>query len=172
MIPMTRGSGLPQADRVGVFSLRKQDFLDKRLGRTTTFVMKTASGAGDTRKLWIALGCLVCLPLGLSTGCSTGRTEASAVAFSTPCQLVLLNNNAVYFGRLSGWGTSNPVLSDVFFVNTTTNPETHQVSQALVRRNREPHHPDKMYLNPSQVMFVEPVATDSKAVQLIGEASK
>ncbi len=136
------------------------------------FVTKTASGTENTRKRGIALGGLVCLLVGLSTGCSSGKTDGSAVAFSTPYQLVLLNNNAVYFGRLSGWGTSNPVLSDVFFVSTTTNPETKQVSQALVRRNREPHHPDKMYLNPSQVMFVEPVATDSKVAQLIGEASR
>ena len=136
------------------------------------FVKNTARGTGDTGKLWIALGCLILVLVGLSTGCSTGKAEGSVVAFSTPYQLVLLNNNAVYFGRLSGWGTSNPVLSDVFFVSTTTNPETKQVSQALVRRNREPHHPDKMYLNPSQVMFVEPVAADSKVAQLIGEASK
>jgi len=136
------------------------------------FDITTANRTRNTQKLWIALGCMVGLLMGLAGCSSSTKTEGGPVSFSTPYQLVLLSNNSVYFGRLSGWGTSSPVLTDVFYVVTNTNPDTKLVSTALVKRSKEPHHPDKMYLNPSQVVFVEPVGPDSKVFQLINDASK
>jgi hypothetical protein len=78
----------------------------------------------------------------------------------------------VYYGRLSGWGTSNPVLTDVFYIMSKTNPDTKQVSNVLIKRGKELHGPDRMYLNPNQIILVEPVGPDSKVAQLITEASK
>jgi hypothetical protein len=37
------------------------------------------------------------------------------------------------------------------------------------RRHRM-HEPDRMYLNPSQIVFVETVGTNSKVAQLIAQA--
>jgi len=119
---------------------------------------------------WTALGCLVCLLL--AAGCSSGgRAESYPVTFWTPYQLVLLSNNSVYFGKLEGWGTPNPVLTDVFYVTNVTNPETRQASSMLVRRSKEAHAPDKMYLNAGQVVFVEPIAPGSKVAKLIDDAN-
>ena len=122
----------------------------------------------------IVLGCLAILILLLSTGCATpARTEAAqAVTFSTPYQAVVLINNSVYYGKLSGWGTSNPVLTDVYYIMSKTDPDTKKVSNVLIKRGKELHGPDKMYLNPSQIILVEPVGADSKVAQLIAEASK
>ena len=103
----------------------------------------------------------------LIAGCSH-----SAVKFPTPYQAVLLSNNSVYYGKLSGYGTPNPVLTDVYYIMTKTDPDTKQVTNILVKRGKELHGPDRMYLNPSQIVFVEPVGTDSKVAQLIDEASK
>jgi hypothetical protein len=64
------------------------------------------------------------------------------------------------------------VLTDVFYVVTQTNPETKQVSNVLVKRGKELHGPDRMYLNPNSIVFVEPVGTDSKVAQLISEATQ
>ena len=135
--------------------------------------MSFASGKQDYFKLWIALGCLVGLLL-LSTGCAMPpKTEAAqAVTFSTPYQAVVLINNSVYYGKLSGWGTSNPVLTDVFYIVSKTDPEKKTVSNVLIKRGKELHGPDRMYLNPSQIILVEPVGTDSKVAQLIAEANK
>ena len=134
--------------------------------------MMTASRKQNYLKLWIALGCLAGLLLLLSTGCAApGKTE-QAVAFSTPYQAVVLINNSVYYGKLTGWGTSNPVLTDVFYILSKTDPDTKTVSNVLIKRGKELHGPDRMYLNPNQVILVEPVGTDSKVAQLIAEAGK
>ena len=94
------------------------------------------------------------------------------VSFPTPYQAVLLGNNSVYFGKLSGYGTPNPVLTEVFYIVSQADPQTKQVKNMLVKRGKELHGPDRMYLNPGQIIFVEPVGTDSKVAQLISEASK
>ncbi len=123
-------------------------------------------------KPWILLG-LVCLALVLLMGCSSmGTAGAAPEAFATPYQAVVLINNSVYYGKLSGWGTSNPVLTDVFYIVSKTDPDTKQVSNVLIKRGKELHGPDRMYLNPTQVILVEPVGTDSKVAQLITEANK
>jgi len=101
-----------------------------------------------------------------------GTTANTAVSFATPYQAVLLSNNSVYFGKLSGYGTSNPVLTDVFYILTQTDQQTKQVKNVLVKRGKELHGPDRMYLNPNSIVFVEPVGTDSKVAQLISEANQ
>ncbi len=118
---------------------------------------------------WIALSLLMFVTLIVMSGCATPPT---AVTFTTPYQAVLLSNNSVYYGKLAGYGTSNPILTDVYYIVTQNNPETKQVTNVLVKRGKELHGPDRMYLNPSSVVLVEPVSTDSKVAQLIDEASK
>src|SRR5215472_371659 len=90
--------------------------------------------------------------------------------FDTSYQAVLLTNGSVYFGQLEGYGTKFPVLHDVFYVQSGTNPETKQVTNVLVKRGKELHAPDRMYLNPSQIILVEPVGANSKVAQLIAES--
>jgi hypothetical protein len=138
-----------------------------------TFAIVTGSRTQDSRKLWIALGCLGCLVLALGAGCSAGpKPDSVAVSFSTPYQAVLLINNSVYYGKLTGWGTPNPVLTNVFYIVSKTNPDTKEVANVLVKRGKELHGPDRMYLNANQIIFVEPVGPDSKVAQLINEANK
>jgi len=55
-------------------------------------------------------------------------------------------------------------------VVSLTNAETKKVSNALVKRGKELHDPDRMYINPNQILFVEPVGTNSKVPQLIAQA--
>ena len=65
---------------------------------------------------------------------------------------------------------AHPVLTDVFYVVSQTDPETKQVKSSLIKRGKEMHEPDRMYLNPSQIVFVETVGTkgtNSKVAQLI-----
>lgn len=94
-----------------------------------------------------------------------GRT----MKFDTPYQAVLLINGSVYFGQLEGYGSKFPVLRDVYYVQSGTNPETKQVTNVLVKRGKELHAPDRMYLNPNQIILVEPVGQNSKVAQLIQE---
>jgi hypothetical protein len=122
---------------------------------------------------WVVVGLLFCSVLVFFSGCSTSaRAGGNAVVFATTYHAVLLSNNSVYYGKLAGYGTSNPVLTDVYYIVSKTNPGTNQVTNVLVKRGKELHGPDRMYLNASQIVFVEPVGPDSKVAQLINEASK
>ena len=87
-----------------------------------------------------------------------------------PYQAVLLANGAVYYAKVQGYGTSNPVLIDVYYIVTQTNPETKQNNNVLVTRGKELHGPDHMYVNSNQLGFVEPVGPGSKVAQLIAES--
>jgi hypothetical protein len=93
-----------------------------------------------------------------------------AATFSTPYQAVLLTNGSAYFGKLEGYGTPRPVLTEVYYIATQTNPETKQSTNVLVKRGKELHEPDRMYLNPNQILCVEPVGEKSKVAQLIAQA--
>ena len=42
------------------------------------------------------------------------KLHRGSTTFATPYQAVLLNNGAVYYGNLAGYGTRHPMLTDVF----------------------------------------------------------
>jgi hypothetical protein len=94
---------------------------------------------------------------------------AGAPRFETQYQAVLLAGGQVYFGHLEGFGTPFPVLRDVFYVQSTVDPTTKNVSNILVQRGKEWHGPDRMYLNPGSIVLVEPVGADSQVAKLIAE---
>jgi small nuclear ribonucleoprotein (snRNP)-like protein len=95
-----------------------------------------------------------------------------SLKFDTSYQAVLLSNGNVYFGRLEGYGDQFPMLTDVFYIQSSLNPDTKQTVNVLVKRGKELHSPDRMYLNPSQIILVEPVGPNSKVMQLILEQRK
>ena len=98
-----------------------------------------------------------------------GRRASSDVKFLTEYQAVLLTNGSVYFGQLEGYGGPNAVLKHVYYIVTQTNTETKQTNNVLVKRGKELHEPDRMYLNPRHILFVEPVGPNPKVAQLIKE---
>jgi len=117
----------------------------------------------------ILQGSLVLFVICTMGGC---KSTSTLVTFPTLYQAVLLGNNSVYYGKLTGYGTPNPVLTDVFYIVSQTDPQTKLVKNVLVKRGKELHGPDRMYINPGQIIFVEPVGPDSKVAQLINEANR
>jgi ABC-type xylose transport system permease subunit len=117
---------------------------------------------------------LVILIVGLLVGGLGGWyfAHASAPRFDVPFQTVLLDSGQVYFGRISGLGTDYPVLRDVYYIQSTTNPETKQVSNVLIRRGNEWHGPDFTVVNARHIVMIEPVGANSKVAQLIAEQEK
>ncbi|HKD86218.1 MAG TPA: hypothetical protein VKB58_15825 [Terriglobales bacterium] len=140
--------------------------------------MSTAASSpveGGSQRRGIVLSGILCLMIGLFVGHFVTyhlMSRHHGMTFPTQYQAVLLSNGAVYYGKLAGYGTRNPVLSDVFYIVTKTDPETKQVSNLLVKRGKELHGPDRMYINASQIVMVEPVGADSKVAQLITEADR
>jgi hypothetical protein len=123
-------------------------------------------GIGTICTVGAIIGVLVLAAASFS--CSNSGDQP--LKFETDYQAVLLINGSVYFGKLEGYGTKFPVLRDVYYVQSGTNPETKQVTNVLVKRGKELHGPDRMYLNPIQIILVEPVGRDSKVAQLIADS--
>jgi hypothetical protein len=124
-------------------------------------------GFGLTGAIWIFAGLLVITVLAVHL---YNAIRGHTVHFSTPYQAVLLTNGSVYFGHLQDYGTPHPMLTDVFYVVSQTNPDTKQVSNVLVKRGKELHEPDRMYINPNQIVFVETVGSNSAVAQHIAQA--
>jgi hypothetical protein len=84
---------------------------------------------------------------------------------------VLLDNNSVYFGKIADLGTDYPVLTDVFYIQSSVNPQTKQQSNILVKRGKEWHAPDKMIIHASHIVMIEPVSPGSTVAKLIEQAN-
>ena len=123
-------------------------------------------GIGLVQIVWVLAGLLVAVAAGFQIFHSL---HTASIRFSTPYQAILLTNGAVYFGHLQDYGTPNPVLTDVFYVVSQTDPETKQVKSSLIKRGKEMHEPDRMYVNPNQIVFVETVGTNSTVAQHIAQ---
>jgi hypothetical protein len=93
-------------------------------------------------------------------------SHPSAVSFDQTYQAVMLSNGQVYFGRLEGYGTENPVLREVYYVQSGFNDQK-QPTNILLKRTKELYGPDRMYLNPRQIVMVEPVGPTSRVFELI-----
>ena len=119
--------------------------------------------------VWVLAGLLVIAAASLHL---IHELRRAPMSFPTPYQAVLLTNGSAYFGQLEGYGGAHPVLRDVYYIVSQTNPQTKEVTPVLVKRGKELHEPDRMYLNPNQILFVETVGTGSKVAQLIEQAHK
>ena len=102
-----------------------------------------------------------------TTGCEREREKGPEV--TTPYAAVLLDNNQVYFGKLADAGSSYPVLTDVYYIQSSVNQETKAMNSILIRRGNEVHGPDRMFLNAHHIILIEPVGANSKVAQLIAE---
>ncbi len=80
---------------------------------------------------------------------------------------VALTNGAVYIGQLSPSETGMPMLRNVFYVHCETDKDTKQVTNVLVKRGKEWHGPDRMYLNPEHILLIEPVSPNSRVADLV-----
>ena len=106
------------------------------------------------------------------SGCSQKFNDQPAAATGSGYSAVLLANGSVYFGKLEGLGSPYPVLRDVYYVQSVTDPETKKVTSILVKRGKEWHAPDRMTINDKSIVFVEPVGAGSKVAQLIAESKR
>jgi hypothetical protein len=118
----------------------------------------------------IRIGAIVLVAVLLLGGGAWWFMSRRSVALNTPYQAVLLSNGSAYFGHLTGLGTDFPVLTNVFYVKSTQDPQTKAISNSLVKRGHEWHAPDRMILNANMIVLVEPVNPSSRVAQLIAQA--
>jgi len=123
------------------------------------------------RIVWMLVLSLLLLAAGAAGGYGAAHYLEGwqPTLFATRFQAVVLANGAVFYGELEGYGTERPVLRNVYYILPRTNPETGEATKVLVKRGRESHNPDRMYLNARQIVYVEPVAPNSQIAQLIAQ---
>jgi hypothetical protein len=97
-------------------------------------------------------------------GCQSQKLD-----FKTDYQSVILDNGLVYFGKLKEVGTSYLLLNDVYYVQSNTTPGANQVTNTLIKRGKEWHGPEFMYINTQHVLLIEPISPDSLVAKLIKE---
>ncbi|MBN1380628.1 MAG: hypothetical protein JXA41_03015 [Deltaproteobacteria bacterium] len=85
-------------------------------------------------------------------------------------QAVFLTNGQTFIGKLSNAGSDYPKLTEVFYIQRAVNPETKEATNILVKRGKEWHGPQFMYINAKNILIIEPVAPDSQVARLIREA--
>lgn len=100
-------------------------------------------------------------------GCSQDDFKKSDL--KTEYQAVLLIGGIGYFGKIERIGKDHIEMTDVYYVQSMQNSGTNQVNNILVKRGKEFHGPDRMYINRAQVLMIEPVAPDSRLGQSIKE---
>ena len=121
---------------------------------------------------WIVSACAVAIALALGIRTWQDARRNAAPALTTPYQAVLLVNGQAFFARVENLDTEHPVLHDVFYIQSRTNPETKQVANVLVKRGQEWHGPDRMIINKRHLLLIEPVKEDSQVAKLIAEQAK
>jgi len=83
---------------------------------------------------------------------------------------VFLTNGQAFIGKLEGAGSEYPLLKDVYYIQSGVEQGTKQVTNVLVKRGRELHGPDFMYINARNILMIEPVSAESQVGKLIKEA--
>ncbi|MGB0036154.1 MAG: hypothetical protein WBP79_11830, partial [Candidatus Acidiferrales bacterium] len=104
---------------------------------------RNARGFALLQLIWMVAGVMV---IAAAIWHFVDRWRDTSVQFSTPYQAVLLVNGSVYFGHLQGYGGRQPFLTEIYYIATQTNPETKQSNNVLIKRGKELHEPDRMYL--------------------------
>lgn len=114
---------------------------------------------------------LVLLLIGFAfflSGCGSSP-GSQKINFKTEYQAVFLPNGQVYFGKVEQ-GVDYITLTDVFYIQSQMNKDTKEVANILVKRGKEWHNPDAMYISKGAIAMIEPVAADSQVAKLIKEA--
>jgi hypothetical protein len=112
------------------------------------------------------------IALGIGGTLLVERRAASAAKFDTPFQAILLDTGQVYYGKIEALDTAFPILREVYYVQSTTDASTKQVTNVLIRRGKEWHGPDYTVLNSRHIVMVEPVGPASKVAELISEQQR
>ena len=86
-------------------------------------------------------------------------------------QAVFLDNGQVYFGKLHGYYTNRPYLTDVYYFQANGQSNSAQSSggsQLLVKLGQEVHAPEgKLILNKDAILFVENLTDKGSVVEAI-----
>lgn len=110
------------------------------------------------------------------------RSRAAHLIPTNTYQAVFLTNGQVYFGKLQNLNSEYLVLSDVYYIqqstedtsatnkNANTNTESSDSSLKIIRLGEEIHQPQNgMVIARDQVLYWENLRTDSRIIDAINQ---
>lgn len=128
-------------------------------------------------KKWLILAIIAAVVVVLSLWWFVFK-GASAEIQGGKYQAVFLSNGQVYFGKMSFVGTGYIKLTNVFYIQSSSDVQDTKASSAntdmqLIKLGNEIHGPqDSMIINRDQVLFFENLKDDGKVVETIKQAQK
>lgn len=134
---------------------------------------------GLTKLVWLLAA--IVLVLGIVAFAVKGSmvVMADRTVKGTEYQAVFLTNNQVYFGHLSGLGSSYIKLKDIYYLQVQQTVQPKDASQAaqqqisLAKLGGELHGPeDQMFVARDQVLFWENLKNNGKVAQAIADYVK
>ena len=109
---------------------------------------------------------LIILSFFIVLGCGNSQN----LEFKTPYQVIFLDNNNTYIGKIQENGKDFIRINTVYYIVTQMNQETKQVSNTLTKRGNELHKPDFMFINKRHIIMIESVTPDSQIAKLIEQS--
>ena len=98
----------------------------------------------------IGLGLGVLITLGVVHWSGRGK-----VKFTTPYQAVLLDDNQVFYGKLSSLNAAHPILTDVYYIKSGIDPQSKETKSVLIRRGKELHVLERTAYRPGRAGYPE-----------------
>ena len=118
----------------------------------------------------VRVAALSLILLGLFCCILPGCDKSQSLEFKNPYQVVFLDNNNAYIGKIQQTGKDFIRIDNVYYIVTQMNQETKQVANTLTKRGNELHKPDFMYINTRHILMIEPVKPDSQVAKLIEQS--
>lgn len=123
------------------------------------------------RKNLIGIGFIAVV---MAAGAWTFFSDSGGLALGGDAyQAVFLDNNQVYFGKLTNTASAYPVLKDIFYLRVTQPLQPPEGGDAqpninLVKLGTELHGPsDEMRINREHILFIEDLKADSEVTKAI-----
>lgn len=133
-------------------------------------------GKKSSGKMGVSLGSVLIAVVIVITGYMF-MSETKLGGYDKEYQAVFLTNGQVYFGKVLSQNKAQVIMDDIYYLQVTQPLQQTEEGQeqagsqgelSLVKLGNELHGPtDKMYINRSQVLFVEDLKDDSNVVTAI-----
>jgi hypothetical protein len=123
------------------------------------------------KKLLVGLAFVTALFMAvfLLQGCEQNKSDLKKEDFKTEYQSIFLASGAAFFGKIKTIAPLFIELTDVYYVKSSQNIETKQIENKLVKRGKELHGPDVMYITRQNIVMIESISPDSQIGKLIKE---
>jgi hypothetical protein len=83
--------------------------------------------------------------------------------------MYMATNNIVLYGKMNTLEGRFIRLTDVHYIRSNVDPQKKEVTNQIIQRGAEWHKPEETLVAADQILFVEPVAEDSRVMALIRE---